>query len=493
MTKSKAIKIVLLLFIISIVLRLPNLNRIISKHHEFNTAMVLINMQSWRQAGGGSKFHFIPLINFQNAGDKRPNKDHYSVDSNGNQMYVSSGPAWFVIPYFVYEIFGLPVVPIYIQIINLIFNLASVILFFRLLELFTFSPEENKYKSIILGCFFFMYTPCTLWYFGNGYINIGIQMPFVIAFFSLIIPMIQSPQKIAPGKLFLLSSLIIVLVYFDWFILGVCAIIGIYLLFNLKKQKEYFLILLIIFLSSVAGLALLFWQFASYAGWHSIMTYWSKRFCTRSFTNTGGSSFFELSKYVIQNFITAYLPILILLIGLCFFALVKKIKIYFSKIEKIFLGIYVSSIVLYNITLFEWSSDHEYSVIPWSILFCYLSTKLIIHVSAKRLIMILVMMIFLATMFQYYFINRPGKISREGTPYISYKNFGDSLKQVPPDYKIFTDLKQDPMIEYYAGRNMVVVPELDSAKNYITKWKIEKAVWIDHDNFNFKKIVYLNK
>ena len=143
MTKSRAFAIVLLLFVLSVLLRLPNLNRIVSKHHEFNAAMVLINTESWRQAGGGSTFHFIPLINFQNPGDKRPNKTHYSVDPNGNQMYVSSGPAWFVIPYFIYEIFGLPNVPIYIQIINLIFNLASVILFFKLLELLI-SPGQKK-------------------------------------------------------------------------------------------------------------------------------------------------------------------------------------------------------------------------------------------------------------------------------------------------------------------------------------------------------------
>jgi len=486
MTKPKALLIVFALFVISILLRIPNLNRIVSKHHEFNTAMVLINTESWRQAGGGSTFHFIPLINFQNPGDKRPNRTHYSVDPNGNQLYVSSGPAWFVIPYFIYEIFGLPNVPIYIQIINLVFNLVSVIVFFRLLDILISSDKKDKYLLIVSGCFFFMFSPCTLWYFGNGYINIGIQMPFIISFFLLIVPMLQSAENITAKKLFFLGLLTLLLVYFDWLILAICFIIGLYLLFKIKKQPKYFQVIFSLGLSSVVGVALLFFQFASHTGWQDIATYWSQRFGTRSFANSGGDSFLQLARYLIQNFITAYLPVLIFLTCMFIWVITKKIKISFTKTEKIFLGLYTASIVFYNFTLFEWSSDHEYSIIPWSILFSYLAIKFIPFFTKKQLY-ILTIVFFIATMSQYYFINRPGKISREGTPYISFKNFGDSLKQVPLDYQIFTDLKQDPMVEYYGGRNITTIENIDSAKSYMKKWNVTKAVWVEHDNLDFKK------
>ncbi len=486
MTKSRAFAIVLLLFVLSVLLRLPNLNRIVSKHHEFNTAMVLINTESWRQAGGGSAFHFIPLINFQNPGDKRPNKTHYSVDPNGNQMYVSSGPAWIIIPYFIYEIFGLPNVPIYIQIINLIFNLASVILFFKLLELLISPDKKDKYPLVIFSCFFFMYSPCTLWYFGNGYVNIDIQIPFIISFFLLILPMLQSAQNITSKKLFFLSLLTLSLVYFDWLILAICFIIGVYLLFRIKKQPKYFRVIFSLGISSVAGVVLLFAQFTSYAGWQKIVTYWSQRFGTRSFTNSGGDAFLQLTRYLIQNFITAYLPLLIFLVGMFIWVITKKIKIAFTNTEKIFLGLYSTSIILYNFTLFEWSSDHEYSILPWSILFSYLAIKFI-PIFSKRQLYVLIIIFFIATISQYYFINRPGKISREGTPYMSFKNFGDSLKQVPVNYQIFTDLKQDPMVEYYGGRNITTIENLDSAKAYMKKWNVTKAVWVEHDNLDFKK------
>src|SRR5687767_9329605 len=98
--RRQALLIVLLLFMVSVLLRLPNLNRPLSKHHEYNTAVILVNIESWRQAGGGNLFHYIPLLNFQNPGDKRP-ENLPNIDSKGNMLYLSFAPGWYVIPYFI--------------------------------------------------------------------------------------------------------------------------------------------------------------------------------------------------------------------------------------------------------------------------------------------------------------------------------------------------------------------------------------------------------
>jgi hypothetical protein len=491
MNRDKAILIILGTFLLSILLRLPNLNRTISKHHEFNSAVVLINIQSWRQAGGGSSFHFIPLLNFQNPGDKLPRKAHYSVDSAGNLMYLSFGPAWYIIPYCIYQLFHLPVKPIYLQSINLVFNLASVILFFHLLELLIPAITEKRYVFVSLGCFFFMYSPCMLWYLGNGYINVGIMMPFVIATLLLLIPMLQSPKNITSGKLLWLGLLIMLLVYFDWFVLALCSIVLLNLLFKIRRDQKYIWLFAIIVLSPISGIAIMFSQFASYAGSQAVIEYWSHRFNNRSIVNTG-TSFWKMGGYIIQNFITSYLPLFIFLFVALIATRIKKIKLSFSENEILFLKIYVPSVFVYNISLFEWSFEHEFSVIPWSILFSYLAGKSIITAFSKKQLYIMMPLFFILTMSQYYFINRPGKISREGTPYISYKIFGEALKQVPPDYKIFLNIKQDPMIEYYAGRNIASLPSMEDAKQYMKKWGITKAVWVENDEFQFQKIIIID-
>src|SRR5450755_4635011 len=98
--RTQALGLVLLLFIFSVFIRLPNLNRPISKHYEFNTAVIMINIISWRQGGGGDQFHYTPVMNFQHPGDKLPPNNLF-IDKNGNSVYLSFGPGWYVIPYFV--------------------------------------------------------------------------------------------------------------------------------------------------------------------------------------------------------------------------------------------------------------------------------------------------------------------------------------------------------------------------------------------------------
>lgn len=491
MTRRKAFIIVLSLFFISILLRLPNLNRTVSKHHEFNTAVVLINIQSWREAGGGSKFNFVPLLNFQKPGDKLSLKAYYAIDSSGNLMYLSFGPAWYIIPYAIYELFHWPVLPLYLQCINLIFNLISVILLFYILILLIPAATEKKNIILIAACFLFMYSPGVLWYLGNGYINIGIMMPFVMAAILLLIPMLGSAKNISPWKLIILSLLIILLVYFDWFILALCAAACLQLLFKIKKDKKYLFLLAVVAFSAVAGISMLFLQFASYAGWQAVSEYWSHRFYNRSIMNTD-TSFWKMIAYVALNFITSYLSLFLAMLVAFLVAKSKKIKLPFSENELIFLKFYTATLVLYNMALFEWSYEHEFSVIPWSILFSYLAGKIIITVFPKKQLYFLMPIFFIATMSQYYFINRPGKISRDGTPYISYKNFGEALKQVPPDYKIFLDIKQDPMIEYYSGRNINPLPDIEEAKKYMLRWHISKAVWVEHNGFEFQKIIIID-
>ncbi|MEJ0083849.1 MAG: hypothetical protein WDM78_23550 [Puia sp.] len=127
--RKRALGLLFLLFILSIFIRLPNLNRPGSKHYEFNTAVVMINIISWRQNGGGGQLNYTPVINFQHAGDKLP-PNNLNIDKAGNTVYLSYGPGMFIIPYFFYQWLKLPAIPVYLEILNLIFHLSCIILLF---------------------------------------------------------------------------------------------------------------------------------------------------------------------------------------------------------------------------------------------------------------------------------------------------------------------------------------------------------------------------
>jgi hypothetical protein len=142
--------------------------------------------------------------------------------------------------------------------------------------------------------------------------------------------------------------------------------------------------------------------------------------------------------------------------------------------------------------LLEWSFEHEFSVLPWCLLLTYTGLKLINPFLNKKEIYILAALFLTASGLQYYFINRPGKISRDGMAYDTFKIFGEQLKQVPSAYKIFSHLEKNaPMIEYYAGRNISIMLSYDEAKKYMQERNITKAVWAEQDKYQLKKIIII--
>jgi len=485
-TRKRALSIVLFFFLLSVFIRLPNLNRPVSKHYEFNTAVIMINIISWRQAGGGDQFHYTPLMNFQHTGDKLPPNNLY-IDKNGNTVYLSYGPGWYILPYFFYQWLNLPAIPIYLEILNLIFHLASVLLFFFLLEQLIPHDVPHRHYIVSAGCAFMIFSPGAIWFLGNGYINIGIMLPFVIGVFLLILPMLTDPEKISASRLIPFVILIIILIYIDWYILFLGLLTGLVVLIKIRQNKKYGLLLFVLTCSIISGITLVFIQFASHMGREAVAGYWFHRFSDRGL-NLAGSSFIKKLSYLFVYFLTSFLPLIVLLVFSFLNGWRRKILPAWSGAEILFLRLFTASLLFYNFILFDWSTDHEFSILPWCILLSFIAARLAgsfqnIH-SASRLIVLFI----LISIVQYYWINRPGPIARDGLAYDSFKKLGMSLSHIPPDYAICINLEQNPMVEYYAGRNILRAPDSISVKTLLRDFGIQKAVWVSQKNYQVEHI-----
>ncbi len=483
--RKRALGVLLLLFILSVFIRLPNLNRPVSKHYEFNTAVVMINIISWRQAGGGDQLHYIPVINFQHAGDKFP-PNNLNIDKEGNTVYLSYGPGMFVLPYFFFQWLKLPAIPIYLEILNLILHLICIVLFFYLSEQLIPPKETGRYLIITAGCSFMILSPGMLWFLGNGYVNTGIMLPFVIGVFLLILPMLKDPSAITTWRLIPLAILIVILIYIDWYILILCFFTGIAAILKYRSNKKYGWLILVIVLSVCLGIALVFFQFASHMGKDAVINFWFHRFSERGL-NLAGSTFLKKIYYLFAYFPVSYLPLIILMLISFIHNWHKKILPKWSDLEILFLRILSVSLLFYNLLLFEWSTDHEFAILPWSILLSFIAARLIGSFTQKMAFGMMGLFLILSVA-QYYYINRPGPIARDGLTYDSFKKLGESLSQIPPDYTICINIEQNPMVEYYAGRNILRAPDSLSAKTLLSELGIQKAVWISQKNYQLEHI-----
>jgi len=138
----------------------------------------------------------------------------------------------------------------------------------------------------------------------------------------------------------------------------------------------------------------------------------------------------------------------------------------------------------------EWSAVHEFALIPLSLLLVIPAARLTILLAGDRVFYGVILSYFLLACFQYYFINRPGKVSWDGTSFDIYKKLGQQVQNVPADYKLFTN-NWNAVIDFYAHRNFAPVDNVDSARAYMQRYHISKAVWIEHNNYQLQKIVIL--
>lgn len=488
MQRRKGIIIILLLFAVSILLRVPGINRPLSKHHEYNTAVILVNIESWRQSGGGDRYHYVPLLNYQHPGDKST-LDIPPVDPSGNILYMSFGPGWYVIPYFIYQLFHWPVKPIYLQVINLFFNLAAVVLLFLLCERLIPAGQTKRYETIVMACGLFMFSPGVLWYLGNGYVTTGIEMPFVFAALLVLLPMLRRPEAINMRRLLSLSLLIILLVYIDWFALFISLIIFIVLFFRTMKDRRYLRLLLTIAAACIAAVALPLLQFASYIGGEKLVMQLKHQFLFRSITSR--EPFRGLLGHVVQHIATSYLPVILLLVAAAGVIWWRKIKVSLIAGEAAFWGMYGGAVLLYNLVFLEWSAVHEFAMIPLSLLLVVPTARLAMMVAGGRgWYVVLVCYLGLASI-QYYVINRPGAVSWSGARYDSYQQLGEQLQSVPGDHKIFMNSDWSAVIDYYAHRNITVMKDIDSASAYMRQWGIQKAVWVEQKDYRLERLIWL--
>lgn len=485
LSRLQAFYLTLLIFSISILLRIPGLTRPISKHHEFITAVILIGVESWQQAGGAANFHYTPLMNYQNPGD-RINEKEVNIDSKGNTLYLSLGPGWYILPYAFFRLFHLPVIPLYLRILNLIIHGIVVIVSFFFFEQLIPAGTNKRFSRIFAATVLFMFTPGLLWFLGNVYVHATAMLPFLIIMLMILLPMLGSPEKIRTTPLLLLALMVILCVYMDLFILFLCLSTCTLTLLLARKDKKYLLLTGVLLFSLSIGVALICWQFASYTSLATVAEYWKRRFLERSFVNKEDSLPANLLS-ISGNLITAFLPILLFLLVAFIINRIKKIRLGFSPEETRFAVVYAAALGLNFLVLANFAARHDYSTVPAGLLLAWLGGRLLPITTNYKVPVAFICIFLIFSTAQYYFINRPGPIAHNGTPYNTYQVFGERLRHLPPNYKIFANLPEScPMIEYYAGRNITLAQDTAEAKQQMRNWNIDTAIWVECEGFQYK-------
>lgn len=471
-TGLKTFAVLLVVFLCTVFLRLPDINRPLSKHHEFTTSFVLRIQQIWWQRGALT-FHCNPVMNYSGAANKFINNQTFSdFDADGNSYYISYPAGAYLFPYLIFKLFNIYPDVLPLQIYNMMLQFIAGLLFFLLLKLL-FPDKENSTFIFVLGTIVFWTSACCLWFFSNVYM---VDMPaavFMLATVYFLLKWINTKQKVF--LIFLLGANAM-MNYTEYLgiTFSVCA--AAYLFIERKKIKRWFTTIAVLFFSAVIPLTIMVWQYSMIKGWNYYKWFFQQRYQYRSGYDQPGNVWekvfhiFNEWKIIGGNYIIGFLPLLLAILILIFLTRKsnqRQRKEFVVQISFLFLFP-----VLLHHTVFLNASLYDFFVVKTAPFLAIVFVWLILKTTWQpKFILSIALAICLSSIMMYYFINRPGKISQSGEPYASFQVKGKFIADHAENNEVIflQKIADDPQLVFYAQRNLRTIETEDEAVDFLKK------------------------
>lgn len=495
----KTLPILVLAFLLSVAVRLPELNRPLSKHHEFCTAVSLRILQIWYD-NGIEKYNFNPVMTYNNPADKFINNEANAsgkmLDADGNYYYVSHPPFAYYFPYAVFRMLHVRPDVLPLQLLNMLFHFLAAIFVYFTVCLLSFNRARSylHFPSFIAYCIY-LFLPPTLWFQGNVYMaDMAVHLPFVIGVY-IVLKMILRQKFYVPKYIIGYILILFIMIYTSW--LGVFYAFGVlvYSLLHVRTIKGFRVLIWSTIVVTFFTLRLITFQYSEINGMEAYIHEVINRYLIRgSVTQLHHGflhfllSYFLLFKDILYNYLVNYLPIYLLIGGFIWISFTRaKLKIVFSDNGYRFIWLSVLPVVLMHLVFMQYSAQ-DFTVLYASLFFSVLIGILYDKVKKADIISDkalngLVMLTIVVLIAQFYVTNLPGDKSITNQYYSRDKELGELIKAKCPKEKVAFITspigKPLPQMVFYAGRNILLIESYEEAAEFLKKRKIKEGVVLD--------------
>jgi len=452
------------IFLISVVVRLPELNRPLSKHHEFCTAISLRIMQIWYD-NGIEKYNYNPVMTFNNPADKYINNNANAtgkmIDSAGNYYYVSHPPFAYYFPFFIFRTLNIRPDVLPLQLLNLLFHFISGLFVYFMVCLLSFNRARSlPYRPAVVAFVIYTFLPVTMWFQGNVYMSdMAIHLLFIIGVYTAL-KMIIRQKFYSPKYIFLYTLCLALMLYTSW--LGVFFAVGIlvYSLLHVRSIKGFSVLIWTTIITSIIMLRLIVYQYSQINGLESYLIEMFNRYTLRGSLEGTDQGLFHfmfaylwLLKTLLYNYVIHYIVIYVI-IGLFVYlaASRKKLKIVFSENGYRFIWLSVLPVLLLHFFFLNYSVQ-DFTVLYASLFFSVLLGILYDKVKKSGAVPIRVMqlgVVITVSLFicQYHAMNF---LVRDD----SYSRGVEIAKAAGKDDVVFWPYQDiEPQLVFYAQRNV---------------------------------------
>jgi len=471
----KVISILLLVFLTSVVVRYPNINRPLSKHHEFVTAIPLRVLQIW-QKDGASKYNFNPVMNYPGKANKNINNNASTTgnmkDNEGNFYYVSHPQFAYIFPYLVFKLFNIKATVLSLEVFHLVINFFSAAFIYLIISLLSIQkPFKKLFIPGLIGFAVYIFNPGVLWFQANTYMSdMLVHLPFILAVYT-ILKLLMRKRFYSIKYLLYYAVFLFLMIYTSWLGLFFAFAVLIYSFIKLRQERVFIPLILITIGVSFFTLVLIIEQYSLINGLDVYVAQMQNRFFVRgSISGNSIISFLFIKvievKTLLFNYMTSYLPIFILIMAFAYLVISKaKLGFVFTKNGFRFLWLSTLPVVLLHIVLLNYSG-HDFVSLYGSLFLAVVIGILYDKLKRGKVMSpyILnggILATIFSSIFMYYTINKPGEYSIKGDYYSQSKDIGESIKQnAKPNEVVYLagNVTLDPQLIVYAERNIIKIP-----------------------------------
>ena len=160
---------VLFAFALSVAVRVPQLDRPLSAHHELCTALVLIVLNNW-YVDGFVAHHGGPAITYSTPADRYPSgSDDAPGMRDGVAYYFSHPPMAYDLPYLLFVATATAPNALGLELFNLFFHLITALCLYLIVR--ELLVAEVGAKAPLFAALLYLFMPAPLWFHGNAYMS----------------------------------------------------------------------------------------------------------------------------------------------------------------------------------------------------------------------------------------------------------------------------------------------------------------------------------
>jgi len=487
LASRRPVAVIIAFFLLSGIIRLPQLTRPLSKHFESNTAYMLVSSDIWQKEG----------LNINNAAPIHKYRGEANIPArfyNGplprlynSGTYLSMGPGSYLIPHLMWSIVGKEPTVAGIRIVNLILQLLSVLLIFYLVKALC-----RRNDIAVLAAIIAMFSPVAMWFQGNAYCH---EVAVIPAYLGLLLMLqrIWQRNSITFSRLAVFSGLLYIGVLIDWLALFLAAmVVLLQIVQGIRKGKWNIPLIISILVSTSLSLLTIIYLYSRVVGIDELVLFAKESFFHRSLIGAGAISERNNAANIFIYLVSGYG--LFLFAGVAVF-LPKNTRQFLFGSQPVFL-LMILTPTLHYVVFYNFANEHDYASLKWlpvvSVCASYWLTNWNVKKSVKYGTLIGITVV---NCLIYQWVNFPGPLTRRHEPYAWQRTVGEQIaEKSSPDQYIFTNQQEEfSPLNWYAKRETIVVADSLEARQVFEKLPGAKAIFIEIKDFSVTDVVIMEK